>query len=1849
MKRVIPFGLAFFAAVLASCGGNKEIIPSVEFTPYINAYSGGMVSSASTIRVELASPAQGVEAGEQVKGKLFKFKPSIKGQAYWVDEYTVEFRPEEGQLKVGTMYNAAFKLGKVMEVPSKLSEFKFSFRVTERDFTLELFPSELSPSDRTRVIQRGELVLSEAMDEEVLAAMLRIGNQGPSLIEQRERGVYLFTFDNLERKEKEQTLYLEFYGRKHGFKENARYPIVIPALTDFSVTDCRMVSPDEGLIEVTFSDLLDEKQSLSGLVTVDDIKGYKVRKEGNKAIITLPGNDASTLMVRIDESVKSVTGSTLPRSYEFEVEVEAPKPMVSIQGNGALILPDSKNLLLPFTAVNLAAVDLTVVRIFPSNVLSFLQVNTYSGSDEIRRVARPVLKKTIRLDTDPTKKLNIRQEFALDMSEMFKREPGAIYRIKLSFKKGYSLYPCDGEVPQPVLNTVAESGNGISEEEEAEWDRPNRYYYGDDYDDDFDWSEYNWRDREDPCTPTYYMVSDNHAYCNVLSTNLGVIAKSNSEGAMWVAVSDMIKAGPVSGAHVKAYNYQLQVVGEGSTDGDGIAKIEPKGGVFAVVATSGNQTTVMRMVDGEERSVSRFDVGGRKVQKGLKGFIYGERGVWRPGDTIHLCFILDDVSGKIPASHPVTLELYNARDQFASRQVATSSGGGFYRYDMATDPEDPTGMWNAYVKVGGVTFHKGIRVETVKPNRLKINLDVPNNRIDASGTTAKLHVAWLTGATASGLEARIEASLSSRGAAPKGWESYVFNNPATEYSSSTEDIYDGNIDSEGNASVRLSADISDAPGLLRGNLVCRVFEPGGDASIMSTSVLFSPYNTYVGLKSGQVDDYTWMETNKNHAMDVVTVDADGKAKDVNGLQYKVYKIDWSWWWERSYSSLESYINSTSVKVVASGSLNTKGGKGSFNVRIDYPQWGRYLVYVKAPGGHATGSIIYLDWPSSYARGQRNDPSALEMLTFSSDKKSYQPGQEAVITIPATGGGGRALVSLENGSKVLSSSWVECAAEGDTRYKIRITEEMAPNFYVHVSLLQPHGQNANNLPIRLYGVIPIEVSNPGSELKPVVGAPESVRPQTEFKVEVSEQNGQDMTYTLAIVDEGLLDITGFKTPNPWNEFFAREALGIKTWDMYNYVVGAYTGRYAGMFAIGGDQTLKPGDQKANRFKPVVKFLGPFNLGKGKKDVHKVTLPMYVGSVKAMVVAGKHGAYGCADKNITVKLPLMILPTLPRVVSVGEKITMPVNVFAMENSVSKVTVKAETSGLIKAGSAASLSFSQPGDKMAYISMEMGMKPGIEKVVITATGGGETVTETIEIDVRNPNPFHTVAVDTVLKAGQSIELATPKEDMTGGWSKFEISSVPSVDFARRFAYLEDYYHNCTEQITSKGFPQLYAATFKELSAAEKQNTGVNVRAAIRALYGRQLSGGGFTLWPGGGADEWVSSYAGNFLIEAKEKGYEVNPGVLDKWRNYQQQRAREWNPDNRSDNYSMSDLQQAYRLYTLVAAGAADQASMNRLRESKYLTSTQARWRLAAAYALDGKLKVAQEILASVGQATAFSRSGYSGSWYVYGSPDRDDAMVLETQVLMGDMTGALKQAKIISKNLSTQYWFSPQSTAFSLIAMGRFAAKVSGGSIDVEWSLGGGSKKTLKSSKPMVQQQLEVQGKGEKLVVTNRSGGDLFLTLTSRWQPLVDKLPESSNDLKVEVSYKDMKGNAASPQSLVQGTDLMAEIKVTYLGGEARMKNIALTHIVPSGWEIFNERLTNPESEGSVRTNYTYLDIRDDRVLTYFDLDRGGSKTFKTRVTAAYAGRFVMPAVMVEAMYDPEVNARTTASTAEVSTK
>jgi uncharacterized protein YfaS (alpha-2-macroglobulin family) len=1111
----------------------------------------------------------------------------------------------------------------------------------------------------------------------------------------------------------------------------------------------------------------------------------------------------------------------------------------------------------------------------------------------------------------------------------------------------------------------------------------------------------------------------------------------------------------------------------------------------------------------------------------------------------------------------------------------------------------------------------------------------------ASNRNVNMEVKWLHGAVANSLKTKVDVYLTSTATRFDKFKRYTFDNPLQKFESKDKTIFEGKLNQEGKQSFDHGIQLSDnAPGMLKAYFTTKVFENGGEFSIDRTSVTFSPYETYAGIQVPEGDQYGGsLVTDQKHEIDVVTVNENGRLKD-SEVEVQLYKLSWRWWWDSYDNNLSSYISRSSTTPIDRKTLRTVKGKATYDLEVNQPDWGRYLILVRdKKSGHTTGKIVYIDWPYT-ARANRRNAENATMLTFSTDKETYVKGETVKMSIP-TPAHGRVLVCLESGTKIIEKYWID-ADKGETSFSFVASDKMDPNVFIHATLIQPHKNKKNDLPIRLYGVVPISVEDPATHLTPVISMSDVLRPESKATIKVSEKSNKPMTYTLAIVDEGLLDLTNFKTPNPWGHFYAREALGVKTWDMYDYVMGAYASEMDKLLAVGGDADGRGKKAaKANRFKPMVSFIGPFETN-GKMKTHEIDIPNYVGAVRVMVVAEQDGAYGSTEKSVAVRSPLMVLGTLPRVVGPTETVTLPVNVFAMEKGVQNVSVKVVTNEFftINGSTTKKVNFNKIGDKLVNFELTVAKKTGIGKVSIIATSGSHKATYDFEIDVRTPNSVQTTTIEKVLNAGESFAHNVDYFGVAGTNEAYlEVSNFPPLDLGRRLNYLIDYPHGCIEQTTSGVFPQLYLGDLLELNKTKKSAIQTNINAAIERIQLFQTVNGGFAYWPGGTYDnEWGSNYAGHFMLEAERKGYAIPSGLKSKWLKYQKKQARQWSKANATTSGAYyNDLVQAYRLYTLALAGSAETGMMNRLRERTDL-SLPARWRLAAAYQLAGQNSAAMDLIQ--GQSTTVP--SYREMSYTYGSNTRDEAMILETLVLLGDKTTAADLAKRLANELNQQRWMSTQSTAYALLAVSKFVG-ANGTEKNLKFTYKINQQSGERDSK-MTMVNFDLGAKTKQVSLQNKGKGILYVRLITKGIPAEGKEEAEANNISLIVSYFDMNNRPINVSSITQGTDFMAEVTVKHPGLKRDYQELALSHIAPSGWEIHNTRMDQfTQNDGSA---YTYRDQRDDRLYTYFNLRPAQTKTFRVQFNASYLGRFYLPGIVVEAMYDNTVYARTKGQWVEV---
>ncbi len=1813
-----------------------------EFANYISAFTTGYISSNSTIKIKLTNELNSsTELNTAIQEKLISFSPEIEGTLVWKDAQNLEFKPTS-RLKAGQKYKATFFLNKLLDVKKELEEFEFSFEIIQQ--SVQLNTGELKSYNSNDYyyyslsgnVGSADFIATEEI-EKILSAKLDSKNLNIKWVHNEKGTSHQFVIDSIERPNSgESQINLACNAGLININYQKEKTFSVPQKSKFELLTTTIGNDEEQFVDCVFSNPIDENQSLQGLIDLGGNKDVKYIVANNHVLVYPNSIENGSFLLTVNTGVRDTKGQVITKKSEHSIVFKEVKPSVRFVGNGN-ILPSTNSLTIPFETVNLKAVDVKIIRIYENNVLQFLQTNDINGGSQLAQVGKKIIEKRINLGITNPEKLAVWQKSALDISTLIKPEPGAIYRVTFSFKKSYANYPCLGEAQSLEMEEIKSSTE--TENEEGYFG-----YYYDDYEYGYDYysDEYDgsgWEDRDNPCKDYYYRQYDRKVSKNILASDLGLTLKKGNDGSFFAVVTDLVSASPLSKVAIELYDYQKQLIETTQTNGDGQAFITPKNKPYFLVAKKDKQRAYLRLDEGSVLSLSMYDVSGDEIRKGMKGFIYGERGVWRPGDSLFLNFILEDKTNSLPENHPVIFSLTNPQGQLVKRTVSNKGVNGFYNFSCATDKNAPTGFWNAEVKVGAVKFNKLIRIETIMPNRLKIEVHAGDDKllVNNNSQNVTLHTNWLTGATAKNLAANISVALTSSFTRFDKYDDFNFTDGGNRFEAQNITLFDGKIDENGNATMPLNLNISNAPGFLKANFTTRVFEPGGTFSIDRFSIDYSPFTNYVGVKLPSGESNTGiLYTGKAHQIEIASVDFKGKPTSRSNIKFEMYKLNWRWWWDQYYDDVANYVSDEYHKPVQSQIVNTSNGRGKVTVNIGEKDWGRYLIrIIDTESGHSCTQITYFDWSNWMERdGGSENKIVSNMLHFTTDKTNYKTNDEAVVNIP-TPQGGRALVTVENGSKVLQAHWLE-TDKGNTKFKLKITEDMAPNLYLHVSLMQPHSRS-NDLPIRLYGVVPISIDNPETHLKPVIKMADVLMPEKTATIKVSETNGKEMAFTIAVVDEGLLDITRFKTPNPHSVFYAKEALGVKTWDIFDNVIGAFGADLERILSIGGDGSeMEDEGAKANRFKPMVRFFGPFHLKKGEDKTISFNMPMYVGSVRTMVIAGNKGSYGFAEKTTPVKAPIMLLGNLPRVLSVTEEIKFPISVFGGDKNVGKTDIKIECNGLVQVigSNQKSVQLGKDDEKMVWFDLKVKNATGIAKVKVIANGGGHTATYEAELDVRNPNPYQTSIKDFYVDAGKSIDGNFAATGISGtNKGLIEISTIPPVNLEDRLNYLISYPHGCIEQTTSQTFAQLYLDDIMELSPIQKTEINKNIKAGINEIRKFQTAVGGFSYWQGtADVSDWGTSYAGHFLVLAEYKGYTLPAGLKKDWLKFMQTTAN--NYENVKGNYFRSDELQAYRLYVLALSGNASLGAMNRLREYNGL-SNNSRWLLASAYAKVGQVSEAEKLIASAKKAVPY----YSCDYYTFGSSDRDEAIILDALCTLNKKQQAFIQVKKVANFLSSNKWLSTQTTAFGLVSISTFINKYGDPSAMQANVTINGKNFVAKGNSSISQFNLDLKTNPKGTYQINNKGkGILYARLITRGKPNIGNEKAENNNISIDVIYKDKAGNTLSVNELEQGKDFVMSVTIKNLGMVGDIKNLALMNYIPGGWEIQNSRMD--ENEATMHNSaYTYQDIKDDKVLTYFDLNVGQSKTFNLGLTATYEGKFYLPSVNAEAMYDNSIFART----------
>jgi len=1836
------FGFVLFGALVLSCAGRDDGPQADAPAPdarFVEAVSGGVLGRTEPIRVVFT---QGRDTSAPLPAGVFTLRPAAGGAVSWQDEYTLVFTPSE-PLTAGRRYQAHVKLGDI-------EPFAFDFVTALPGLDVTLDPVVIDVYGNAFVRGRVNADAGTAISQiEAAVSSRELGTP----VWEHEFGTHRFTFPGVTLRPASHTVEVEWNGRVLGSRDSGSAAVSIPGADVFEVTEFRL---NDGVLEVSFSSPLMANRDLRGFISMDG--NTNVRYSVDRNIVRVFGDGSGGIPPGTEflfQDIEAHDGRRLAIPVQHRTPVRWELPQIRFAGSGN-ILPTSQGSQMVVETRNVSGVLVEAFRIHGNNMIQFLQVNSMDGERELDRVGEPVWTKAFDFPW-AARDQNRWIRRGLDLSELSRRYPDGMFRIRVTFRQRHVRFECTAghgsfehlPFPDDTFPSFRPAGDG----EYSGWD--------------FDWGiamsvpGFNWWDlnrfRHDPCHPSFFMVHSDHNITigrNVLVSDLGLLARRSLDGSWLIATTNLISARPERNVAFRIYNFQGRVLHEGRTGPDGMARVPRletarNDNRFFVSAESGLGRAFLRVQDALALATSHFDVAGGSPSTDVRGLIYGERGVWRPGDNVYLTFLLSDPLQTLPPDHPVIFEFEDPRGRVVHQRTLTSSVDGFYRITTSTSADAPTGHWTARVRVGGNVFSRTVNVETVMPNRLRMDLDFGAEGMIRSGPqNVSLEAEWLFGAPAPGLRADVSVAFADRETVFPGFADFSFRDPSRTVSAQRGNIWSGTLDDYGRAEFEMRLNPgARVPGMVTARFMTRVFEPSGVFSSEQVSVDYSPYERYVGIRLPRGDAArNMLLTDTDHEAEIVVLDEDGNP--VPGevtLSVALYRLNWRWWWERGAEEPAQFASALARSPVSRGNVTAVDGRASWTFRVNQPTWGRFLVIARdTAGGHAAAQVTFIDWPGWAGRPQEGGQDAQATLTLTPERPSYNVGETVAVSFPSNRYA-TALVIVEKGGQIIRSEWVR-GREGTTTIEFQAEPYMVPNVYVHVALLQPHLQTQNDLPIRLYGVTPVFIEDSRLILRPRIDAPEVWQAESRVSFTVSEATGRPMAYTVAVVDEGLLGLTRFSLPNPRNVFYAREASFLKSWDVFRDVIGAHSGRLETLLAIGGGGAGDDADaaRETQRFRPVVLFFGPYELEAGGQRTHTFDLPPYIGALRVMVLAasatserrpaGVQRAYGTAEQTVRVTSDLMVFGSLPRVLSPNDEVVIPVHVNSYVEGRRTVRVSLSVPGATILGPVyRDVVFDAPGERLVRFRARAPEVPGDLTFTVSAESAGlETARHVTEMEVRSTALPVTRSFHSLVAPGETWggTLEYPGRDGTNRLS-LTLSRLPPINLDARLSFLITYPHGCLEQTTSGLFPQLYLDRIVELDDDRRAQIRTNVTVGIERIAAFQVPSGGFSFWPGGSeAHDWGTTYAGHFLLEARRAGFAVPEHVVQNWLRFQRERAAQWQA--RSGGFT----EQAYRLYTLALAGQADLGSMNRLRDQRDLP-LQARWRLAAAYWHSGQRDAARNMTRDL-QLPDDDRRELSGT---FGSRLRDRAMVLQTLILIsGGGAGQTDAARIsalfadIAGTLSGDGWLSTQETAFALMAVAPYIRNNSGNDELVLRVAAAGSNGNVSFSGPSLEIPFGiVRGTEGGFEVTNNSASPVYATFTVWGTPEEGGEPAVSDGLALEVAYLDTDGRPVEPENLRLGQDMEVRVTVRNTANRA-VEEIALVVPFPASLEIINTRLAG--IVGSQAT-YRFQDIRDDRVKTYFDLNRGQSRTFSFRVTKTYEGYFFRPAIHVYAMYDESIRA------------
>ncbi len=1723
-----------------------------------------------------------------------EFDPRIPGKFEWIARNKLRFYPDV-VLSPSTRYTAeilpriAADYGYALRGDRKYEFYTPAFRVNSAWLTYELTPESDQQANLFASIEFNYEVDPKEVAKHISVQYEGGGSLPFTLQTENPSAIFALKVEGAKRGEQEKQVQLRVskglkpIGGKSGLADDYTKPISLPGREELRVESVLPVreSANRQTIRIAFN-LPINGTTATPFVSVEPFISYKLTYSHNYIDLHGEFDAKTTYQVKLRKGLKAIDGSQLKRDFANAVTLarENIQPQVGFVGDG-FYLNRTGNLNVGVSTINVDKLTVEVEKVFANNLT-----------------------------------------YLLNMHDLAREGHNWGY---------YSESDDEGEYYSGYRSDLAAVGTLVHQEDVIVANRTNEEIV----------TPINVKDYLDNNHIGIYRITArqaterwNNSTRWVVATDLGILAKVAKDD-LWIWVNSLTTLKPIADAELKLVSQNNQTIATAKTDGDGIAifkNYQTAAGdfrPFVIIATLGNDISFVELT---RRMIptTDFEVDGKPyLSGGLEAFLYTERGIYRPGETVHLAAVVRGAEQTVPPSFPSRFKVTGPDGKIVFEQKATLNDQGAAGFDVVIPDYLLTGKYLATMLIGEneEIGRTSFNIEEFVPDRMKVKV-AADREYFASGDRVSLAVDAVTlfGPPASNRRVQGDILLEPFTFTAPKWKSFVFSDEKKSFTRQTEKLADTLLDDNGRFTYHyaIPKDLT-PPSAIKGTALVTVLEPGGRGVTAAANIMVHPYGNYIGLRQNQEG---YAKPGAATEIEFVAVNPSGEAVSGRNVEVAFTRVYWQsiLKYDERYNSYR-YVSEEVEGVAEKFNVTSIAGVGSFKVTPD--DYGKYRVVARDVESGASASLWFYASGWGYAPWAMDHPDRIELDL---DKDSYLPGEMAQVQIRAPFAG-KLLLTIER-EKVFEHR-VIMMKENTATISLPVSDLYKPNAYISAHLIRSTEKLGRDMHVRAFGAVPLKVSTDRNKLAVELQVPTEIRPKTKLNInfKITGQTRGTPYLTIAAVDEGICQLTDFQTPDPHGFFFSKKQLSVQSYDVYGVVLPEISiSSPSGDLGAAARRRLMP--ISVTRVAPVAFWSGLVKTDAQGNGMVSFDVPQFNGSIRVMAVAFAGDKFGKAEKNLFVREPIVLTPTFPRFIGSTDELTIPVSVYNGTGADATFTVNLSATGPVKLvdGGSRSIKISAGRELPVYYKLKAEQTMGKVQFKLAASGNGATASQEEELALRPPVPFVT------LSGNGSVTSATPAAfkfpaDWIAGTTDFTLStsSFPTVRFAGSLQYLLGYPHGCVEQTTSKLFPMLYFDELARLAEPElfkKNSVDYYIEEGITKLANMQMTSGAFSYWPQGNfQNNWSSIYAGHFLVEARKAGYTVSDRVYDRMISALQSFARDYRA-GMYDEYQSA----VYANYVLALAGKSDRSTLFYLKDNAISQlKDYSRFQLIGALAMAGDLANARQLMPKTILATDTLKEWESGG--NFNSPIRARAIMLDVLSEVEPTSPLVpKLVESLSKAINPQgRWYTTQENAYALMALGKVMKKQPQANFTGTVQLNGVALGQIDN------QNYNFRAKdwaGKEVTIKVNGSGVCYFYWRADGLPSTLKIDEYDNDIQVRRRYLDENGNPVNYAGLRQGDMVIAEITVKALSES--IDNVAIIDMLPAAFEIENPRLQSRKGItwiGDKAYDPLYMDIRDDRMVLYGNFPYGKEMKCYYGIRVVSEGSFIVPPVRAEAMYAP----------------